>query len=286
MAEETFLFQKASIELERPPESRFQEEFDEPPGFSETDRLQDEFSSMNIPFEVSTGFAEANNTLKAWWITLQADKTAPFTERGLLYEKALIPLSGCYKIWYHYLKESVNEASKFNVLSVRYETVNGLFERALAFLHKMPRIWLMYCEFLMKQRKITRTRETFDRALASLPATQHEKIWKTYHAWALKLESVPTAKGVMKRYLKINPDFKENYLSYLIEKQEFNEAATVLKEILDDDGYASASGKSKYQFLIQLCELIATHPEKIVYFYFTFIFIYSLILRRVWIVRL
>jgi len=266
MTDPSFLFQKASNELLPPEESKFQEEFDEipPPRQEDTVKMQQEFSTLNFPFEISTGFAEANNTLKAWWITLQADKTAPYSERSLLFEKALKSLSGCYKIWFNYLKESMEDAEKSSVLSRRYQNVGYLFERALSFLHKMPRIWLMYCEFLIKQRKITKTRDTFDRALASLPATQHEKIWVVYHAWALKLESVPTAKSVMKRYLKINPDFKENYLSYLMEKEEFNESALVLKEILDDDGYTSTSGKSNYQFLMQLCELIAGHPEKIV----------------------
>lgn len=40
-----------------------------------------------------------------------------------------------------------------------YESVNNTFERALVFMHKMPRIWIDYCQFLMKQKKITRTRK-------------------------------------------------------------------------------------------------------------------------------
>ena len=46
------------------------------------------------------------------------------------------------------------------------------------FMHKMPRIWLDYCAFLMDQKKITRLRRVFDRALRALPITQHERIWK------------------------------------------------------------------------------------------------------------
>ena len=43
---------------------------------------------------------------------------------------------------------------------------------------QMPRIWLDYCQFLVDQELVTRTRRTFDRALRSLPITQHDKIWK------------------------------------------------------------------------------------------------------------
>lgn len=77
--------------------------------------------------------------------------------------------------------------------------MNNAFERALVFMHKMPRIWLDYTGFLMRQKKITRSanfdrfirrrfpknwllfsrlRRVFDRALRALPITQHERIWK------------------------------------------------------------------------------------------------------------
>ena len=161
----------------------------------------------------------------------------------------------------------MEEAKKFPILSKKYEEINRLFERALSFLHKMPRIWLVYCDFLIHQRLITKTRNIFDKALISLPASQHEKIWAAYNTWALKLDSIATAKGIMRRYLRINPDFKEDYLEYLLQKEEFDEAAVILKEILDDDRYASNSDKSKYQFLMQLCELISKHPDKIVSFF-------------------
>jgi pre-mRNA-splicing factor SYF1 len=43
--------------------------------------------------------------------------------------------------------------------------VNNCYERALVFMHKMPRIWIDYLEFLTEQRLITRVRRTFDAAL-------------------------------------------------------------------------------------------------------------------------
>jgi hypothetical protein len=58
--------------------------------------------------------------------------------------------------------------------------VNNAFERALVFMHKMPRIWIDYCAFLVDQRKITRTRRVLDRALRALPITQHDRIWPLY----------------------------------------------------------------------------------------------------------
>jgi pre-mRNA-splicing factor SYF1 len=61
-----------------------------------------------------------------------------------------------------------------------YEEVNNAYERALVFMHKMPRIWMDYCELLVSQRLVTRTRRVLDRALRALPITQHDRIWPIY----------------------------------------------------------------------------------------------------------
>lgn len=68
----------------------------------------------------------------------------------------------------------------------------------------MPRLWLDYLKFLMDQRKITLTRRTFDRALRSLPPTQHNLIWKLYSEF-VHLPFVPavTAVTVFKRQMKV-----------------------------------------------------------------------------------
>lgn len=58
--------------------------------------------------------------------------------------------------------------------------MNNTYERALVTMHKMPRIWINYCEFLMAQPLVTRTRRAFDRALAALPITQHDRLWQLY----------------------------------------------------------------------------------------------------------
>jgi len=36
-----------------------------------------------------------------------------------------------------------------------YEEANNAHERALVFMHKMPRIWIDYGEFLMRQESFT-----------------------------------------------------------------------------------------------------------------------------------
>lgn len=82
----------------------------------------------------------------------------------------------------------------------------GLFEVELdkyLFSHQMPRIWLDYCQFLVSQCKITRSRRSFDRALRALPVTQHPRIWPLYLRFVRNLPLPETAIRVYRRYLKV-----------------------------------------------------------------------------------
>uniref|UniRef100_A0A8C3C3X8 Suppressor of forked domain-containing protein n=1 Tax=Cairina moschata TaxID=8855 RepID=A0A8C3C3X8_CAIMO len=67
----------------------------------------------------------------------------------------------------------------------------------------MPRIWLDYCQFLVGQGRITRTRRTFDRALRALPITQHHRLWPLYLRFVRLYPLPETAVRVYRRYLKV-----------------------------------------------------------------------------------
>jgi len=84
-----------------------------------------------------------------------------------------------------------------------YEDVNNAFERALVFMHKMPRIWMDYCTLMTEQCYITRTRQVFDRSLRALPITQHHRIWPLYIDFLKKHDVYETAVRVFRRYLKV-----------------------------------------------------------------------------------
>lgn len=77
---------------------------------------------------------------------------------NLLYERAVKQLPGSYKLWYNYLKSRRIQVRDKPITDPAYEKVNNAFERALVFLHKMPRIWLDYCKFLVDQCKVSNYR--------------------------------------------------------------------------------------------------------------------------------
>lgn len=162
---------------------------------------------------------------------------------NIVYERALKELPGSYKLWYNYLKTRRKQIRNRCITDPGYEEVNNAFERALVFMHKMPRIWMDYCTFLTDQCKITRTRKVFDRALRALPVTQHNRIWPLYLNF-VKIHDIPeTAVRVFRRYLKLSPENAEEYVVYLNEKDRLDEAANVLAKMVNDENFVSQQGK-------------------------------------------
>ncbi|EEB19718.1 XPA-binding protein, putative [Pediculus humanus corporis] len=202
-------------------------------------------------------------SVKHWLRYIEHKKFGPDEEINITYERALKELPGSYKLWYNYLKLRRTQVKNIKVTDPIYEEVNSAFERSLVFMHKMPRIWLDYCQFITDQRLITRTRQIFDRALRALPITQHHRIWPLYIKF-VKSHNIPeTAVRVFRRYLKLCPEDTEDYVEYLISIGRLDEAALKLAHIVNTDDFVSKHGKSKHQLWNELCELISKNPTKV-----------------------
>ncbi len=101
---------------------------------------------------------------------------------------------------------------------------------------QMPRIWIDYCQFMVSQCKITRSRRTFDRALRALPVTQHPRIWPLYLRFGRNLPLPETAIRVYRRYLKVRVGHyagnqKHTWLSILVYVSNFVHKVQIIKAI-------------------------------------------------------
>lgn len=203
-------------------------------------------------------------SVRLWCAYVKAKAEAPRAVRYLIYERAVKELPGSYKLWHAYLQLRMSSVKGLSVLDAEYEGANNAFERALVFLHKMPRIWLEYIEFLMKQKKITRARRALDSALRSLPITQHSRIWELYVKF-IKDGEVPkeTALCAFRRYLMLEPDHVEIYIAYLRTIGRYDEAAQKLAGVVDDEDFSSMEGKTRHQLWMDLCDLVSKHPADI-----------------------
>ncbi|XP_013791269.1 pre-mRNA-splicing factor SYF1-like [Limulus polyphemus] len=219
------------------------------------------FSEEDLPYEEE--ILRNPFSVKHWMRYIEFKKDASKQAINVIYERALKELPGSYKLWYNYLKLRKNQVKNHCIIDPSYEDVNFAFERALVFMHKMPRIWLDYCQFLIDQCKITRTRRVFDRALRALPITQHHRIWPLYLSFVKKHEIPETAVRVYRRYLKLTPENTEEYIEYLRSQGRLDEAALKLAELVNNEDFVSKEGKSKHQMWNELCDLISKNPDKV-----------------------
>eukprot|EP01104_Vermistella_antarctica_P005748 TRINITY_DN162_c0_g1_i1.p1 TRINITY_DN162_c0_g1~~TRINITY_DN162_c0_g1_i1.p1 ORF type:complete len:867 (-),score=301.55 TRINITY_DN162_c0_g1_i1:137-2737(-) len=201
--------------------------------------------------------------IRSWWRYLEFKQDAGAKQRFMLFERGLVGMPASYKLWYNYLVERLHRAKRYRPGSKKVENLNNTFERSLIYLHKMPKIWEEYLKFLLKQAKFTHTRRVFDRALRSLPITQHERIWKLYVPFVKRTKVPETIIRVYRRAMKLEPARIEEYVEYLTSIGRMEEAARCLGKMVNDDKFVSMKGKSKHQLWLQLCDIMSKHPDAV-----------------------
>ncbi|XP_065332050.1 pre-mRNA-splicing factor syf1 homolog [Cloeon dipterum] len=219
------------------------------------------FTDDDLPYEEE--ILRNPFSVKHWLRYIDHKKSGPPNNVNIIYERALKELPGSYKLWYNYLKLRRRQVRGRCITDPAYEDVNNAHERALVFMHKMPRIWMDYCTFLVDQKKITRTRQAFDRALRALPITQHHRMWPLYTKFVCSYDCHETAIRVFRRYLKLCPENTEDYIEYLVSIERLDEAAIKLASIVNNENFVSKHGKSNHQLWNELCELISKNPHKV-----------------------
>ena len=79
----------------------------------------------------------------------------------------------------------------------------------------------------------------------------------------MKLDNTATALHAIPRYIKLNPDFKEQFADFLYEKELYDLCVKVLQDILDDSGYSSKAKMTKKDFHLHMIDIITEYPDKI-----------------------
>jgi pre-mRNA-splicing factor SYF1 len=106
----------------------------------------------------------------------------------------------------------------------------------------------------------TFTREAFDKALQSLPLTQHSLIWDLFIKWVKDFGVEEAAIRVYRRYIMFDPTKREEYIEYLLDISQFEEAIRQLSYCVNDDHFVSPSGQNPHQMWMKFCDLCANHP--------------------------
>ncbi|XP_057327392.1 pre-mRNA-splicing factor syf1 homolog [Microplitis mediator] len=219
------------------------------------------FNDEDLPYEEE--ILRNPYSVKHWLRYIDHLKTTKSPNLNIVYERSLKELPGSYKLWYGYLCHRVSQLKDRRLDDPLYDDVNNAYERALIFMHKMPRVWIDYCTLMTEQCFITRTRHIFDRALRALPITQHHRVWPLYLGFVKSHDIPETGIRVFRRYLKLAPEDTEDYIEYLISIDRLDESAVKLAHIVNQDDFVSKHGKSNHQLWNELCDLISKNPRKI-----------------------
>ena len=205
------------------------------------------------------------DSIKPWLTYIDYKfQSGTLLDQVFVLERACRHLPRSYKLWKMYLELRTKHLRNMNpaVHAAEFAKTNALFERALILLNKMPRIWEIYLTFLMKQPRITFTRQTFDRALRSLPITQHSRIWRLYRPFA-NSASGDTAVRIWRRLIQIRPDDSEDFIDLLIQQKQYTEAVQKYIDILNNPKFRSKNGKSPFQLWSEMLDLLVDHAKAI-----------------------
>ncbi|KAF9532344.1 hypothetical protein CPB83DRAFT_874209 [Crepidotus variabilis] len=157
---------------------------------------------------------------------------------------------------------------------VEWKALIALFERALMWLPKLPRLWLMYFSTFFHPRcpsilSHTHARRTFDRALRTLPPSLHARVWTPYLLWAERRGGEALVK-IYRRYLAVDPSVTERFTGLLLSSTTGPprplEAAKLLLSLARKAArgeYTSPEGKSPYRLLEDWIEVVEKYPEEV-----------------------
>ncbi|KNZ75336.1 Pre-mRNA-splicing factor SYF1 [Termitomyces sp. J132] len=227
-----------------------------------------------------------------------------------LYEAALVQFAGSFKLWKSYLnlrmsfvlgklvvKKRAGGKKKFPEMKdaleeehddleeweggldpvigwEEWKSLVATFERALMWLPRLPRLWLMYLSIFFHPKcppllSHTHARHTFDRALRTLPPSLHSRIWVRYLLWA-EGKGGATTVHVYRRYLAVDPSVTERFTTLLLTPVNSSprplEAAKLLLSLARKAArgeYTSPEGKSPYQLLEAWIEVVEKFADEV-----------------------
>ncbi|TFK67922.1 protein prenylyltransferase [Pluteus cervinus] len=155
-----------------------------------------------------------------------------------------------------------------------WKSLVAAFERALMWLPKLPRLWLMYLSIFNHPScppplAYAHARHTYDRALRTLPPSLHSRLWVRYLLWA-ETRGGATTVAVFRRYLTVDPSITEYFTALLLAPRQSAprplEAAKLLLSLARKAArgeYASPEGKSPYQLLGDWIEVVENFSEEV-----------------------
>lgn len=176
-------------------------------------------------------------------------------------QRAVQLLPGSYKLWRSHLLFQMKPHN--NASSIPHAHVLASFEDCFKRLHKMPRLWMDYLEYVQRPEHfvdVTYWRRLVNRALMSLPVTQHTKLWAVvipvFDRYSDTLPS-ETIVRMLRRYCMLEPTFRVDMAQRCVSMDRPAEAALLYLELLNDSTTLSTQ---KFDLWMAFSDLVCHHP--------------------------
>lgn len=192
-----------------------------------------------------------DNWLRYYWYKQSAEGKVCVLRRSV----RALPRS--YKLWCLYLDHLVEVVGPLCPVqySEEYGKVCKEFELCLRLLNKLPLIWVRYLEFAMSMAEVTWIRRLFNRALRTLPLTQHHLIWPVFLRFADEVGGL-TGGLIYHRYYTYDPSQLELVVEKLQAFKQLSLAAPLFETLINDDSYVSNLGKSPLDLWLEYFSLL------------------------------
>ncbi|SBS88767.1 pre-mRNA-splicing factor SYF1, putative [Plasmodium ovale] len=175
-----------------------------------------------------------------------------------IYETILKYFPYSFKLWYHYLKDSIELIREiYYDNNGVYKRINKVFEKCLLYMYHFKAIYIMYIQFLYIQRDVKKIREIFNRSLQNVFLNQHEHLWEYQLKYVQKVKNKLINYEYIKRYVTIYPEHViflfNHYLKYKMHKHAISTFFYILN---CDESTLELGNVSKYDLFKEILNLV------------------------------
>ncbi|SOV17005.1 pre-mRNA-splicing factor SYF1, putative [Plasmodium sp. gorilla clade G2] len=176
-----------------------------------------------------------------------------------IYEIILKYFPYSFKLWYHYIKDSIEMITDVYYLNKKnYKYINKIFDKCILYMYNFKSIYIMYIQFLYIQRNIKKIRKIFNLSLQNVYLNQHNDLWEYILLFNEKINNKVINYEYIKRYVTIYPEQIIHLFKHYIKYKMYKNAMITFFYILNSEDNFDLGQFSKYDIYEEIYKLLNT----------------------------
>ncbi|SOV79435.1 pre-mRNA-splicing factor SYF1, putative [Plasmodium sp. gorilla clade G3] len=174
-----------------------------------------------------------------------------------IYEIILKYFPYSFKIWYHYIKDSIEMITDVYYINKKnYKYINKIFDKCLLYMYNFKSIYIMYIQFLYIQRKVKKIRQIFNLSLQNVYLNQQNDLWEYQLLFNEKINNKVINYEYIKRYVTIYPEQIIHLFKHYIKYKMYKNAMITFFYILNSEDNFDLGNFSKYDIYQEIYKLL------------------------------